>query len=100
MRIDMTQTRAQVSCMVCSKDPGLFAFCNRGVRYDIITDPDFPVTSLYAHRVLRGDLLNDDRDGSYQMKRSLVIKVAARHGLGVVNVLGDLYWSDDVAPIP
>jgi hypothetical protein len=88
--------RAQIMRMVCRNDRSLWVYCYRGPRFAIVCEPGFPYKSLQAYYVLRGDLLNDDRGGSYCMRRLLVIRIAAHYGLRVVTTReGVKMWSDD-----
>ena len=71
-------------------------FTDHVKRSQIEEERDFPRSSKYAYLVLDGHMLDDDRGGSYHVKRSLVKRIAARYGLSTVNVQGSLFWSDDV----
>lgn len=91
-------TKEKVLQRVCARVPGLYGFIHLGARGSVVRDPAFPHTSLFACRVLADDCgaLNDDRGGSFRMKWLAVTRIAAKYGLRPVNVLGTLYWSDDV----
>lgn len=90
------ETAEQTLMRTCKRVPGLYGSIHIGKRGEIVRDPDFPIRSLYACKVLNGDLLDDDQRGSFAMKRILVIKLAKKHGLDVVVYRGVRMWEDDI----
>ena len=68
----------------------------RSPRREILYERDFPYNSYYAWQILAGQCLDDERLGSYCMKRNLVIALAKKHGLRIVVFEGSRYWSDSV----